>query len=106
MRTFITWLYSSFPSLADHLPPVLLYLGLWVVIVLALAVLAWFVWFLVASILFRIFNRVVDLFFGSVELLSRLTFGKQEISDPMHPVIQRVVIVEDRRHHGEVEPKA
>lgn len=106
MKTFITWLYTTFPGLADHLPPALLYLGLWAVVVLVLAVLSWFVWFLVASVLFRIFNRVVDLFFGSLELLSRLTFGKQEISDPMHPVIQRVVIVEDRRHHGEGESKA
>ena len=106
MKTFVVWLYGAFPGLADYLPPVLLYLGLWVIVVLAVAVLSWYVWFLVASVLVRIFNRVVDLFFGSLELLSRLTFGKQEISDPVHPVIQRVVIVEDRRHRSEGDPEA
>lgn len=77
MKAFIAWLYSTFPNLADFLPPVLLYLGLWVVVLLVVVVLSWYVWFLVASVLVRIFNRVVDLFFDSLELLSRLTSGKQ-----------------------------
>ena len=106
MKTFVVWLYGVFPGLADYLPPVLVYLGLWVIVVLAVAMLSWYVWFLVASVLVRIFNRVVDLFFGSLELLSRLTFGKQEIPDPVHPVIQRVVIVEGRRDRSEGDPEA
>lgn len=106
MKAFVAWLYSTFPNPVDFLPPMLLYLGLWAIVVLVVAVLSWYVWFLVASVLVRIFNRIVDLFFGSLELLSRLTFGKQEIPNPVHPVIQRVVITEDRRYRSERDPEA
>ena len=33
MKAFVAWLYSTFPNLVDFLPPMLLYLGLWAIVV-------------------------------------------------------------------------
>ena len=109
MKNLVTWLYDTFPGFADYLPPVLLYLGLWVVaIVFALLVFGFVtcsLWWAVTGLLGRfVIMPMMDLLARWLDFLNRLVFGKREFRDPVHPVIQRVVIVDDRsRDEGEPE---
>lgn len=104
MENFVLWIYSLIPSAADYLPPVLLYLGLWVIVIVVVAVIGWLVLFLIGSVLARIYVRAVLLFLGSIRFLTDLVFGKSDIPDQVHPVIQRVVVVHGRGCRDENEP--
>jgi len=109
MKTLVTWLYDAFPGFVDYLPPALLYLGLWaVIVVVAIAVVAFVglsLWWAIMGLLGRfIYVPLMNLLDSWLEFLNRLVSGKQEIPDPVHPVIQRVMIVEDRRRRDESQP--
>ncbi len=75
MKTLAAWLYESFPVLQEWFPiPALFLLALYALVALiGLATAAWLFW--------KWFNSGLD-----------------GIPDPVHPVIQRVVVVHEHRH--------
>lgn len=108
MKNLVLWLYDTFPSFADHLPPALLYLGLWVVIVfvavVAIAFTGFALWWAIAGLVGRfVFAPAMGLAIGCLGFVTRLVAGNQRFSDPVHPVIRRVVIVDDLRQSNEAD---
>lgn len=75
MKTFAIWLYQTFPIFQDWFPsPVLFLLTLYAVAGLCVLLAAgWLFWKLFTS-------------------------GLDGVPDPVHPVIQRVVVVHEHRH--------
>lgn len=111
MKNLITWLYDAFPGFADYLPPALLYLGLWAIAACFAIVIVAFVgftlWWAITGLVGRfIFVPAMNLAIGWLEFVNRLVTGKQDFPDPVHPVIQRVVVVHPHDNHGEGEPEA
>lgn len=108
MKNLVLWLYDTFPSFADHLPSALLYLGLWAVIAIAAAVVIAFtgfaLWWSIAGLVGRfVFAPAMGLAIGCLGFVTRLVAGNQRFSDPVHPVIRRVVIVDDLRQSNEAD---
>ena len=75
MKTLAAWLYESFPVFQEWFPiPALFLLALYALVALiGLAIAAWLFW--------KWFNSGLD-----------------GIPDPVHQVIQRVVVVHEHRH--------
>lgn len=91
MEPFVHWLYSTFPGLEGHLPPILTYLGLWAIAIFIVAVLGWCILFLIGSVFVRGIASACILFFEFTDFLHGLIWGKQNFP----------VIVEDRRYRDE-----
>lgn len=111
MKTLVTWLYETAPGFFDHLPPALLYFGLWAIVICVAVVVVAFVgfalWWAIAGLVGRfVLVPVVNLAIDSLEFVYRLVAGKQDFPDPVHPVIQRVVVVRQHGHGDEGEPEA
>lgn len=81
MKTFAIWLYQTFPILQDWFPiPVIFLLALYALAGLFVLLAAgWLLWKL-------------------------LNCGLDSVPDPVHPVIQRVVVVHEHRHSRIGEP--
>lgn len=110
MKILVLWLYNTFPGFFDHLPPALLYLGLWAVVVCVAAVVVAFVgftlWWAITGLVGRfILAPAMNLAIGWLEFVDRLVAGKLKLPDPVHPVIQRVIVVhsDDYGDEGESE---
>lgn len=108
MKILVLWLYDTFPGFLDHLPPALLYLGLWAVVACVAAVVVAFagftLWWAIAGLVGRlILAPAMNLALGWLEFVNRLVASKQDFPDPVHPVIQRVVIVDDLRQRNEAD---
>ena len=108
MKILVLWLYDIFPGFFDHLPPALLYLGLWAIVACVAAVVVAFagftLWWAITGLIGRfILAPAMNLALGWLEFVNRLVAGKQDFPDPVHPVIRRVVIVDDLRQSNEAD---
>jgi|GEM_PF-4272272 len=75
MKTLVTWLYDTSPGFFDHLPPALLYFGLWAIVVCIAVVVVAFVgftlWWTIAGLLGHfILVPIVNLAIGCLEFVT------------------------------------
>lgn len=108
MKILVRWLYDSFLGFFGHLPPALLYLGLWAVVAcvaaVVVAVVGFTLWWAITGLIGRfILAPAMNLALGWLEFVNRRMVGKQDFPNPVHPVIRRVVIVDDLRQGNEAD---